>query len=61
MSKAQSVYTSKQLNKAARKKKQAVSAARREEKVMDYMGAVNRDICYINISGMSMPMPSPGI
>lgn len=59
MSKAQSIYTSKQLNKAMRSKKQAETAARRDEKALGYLGAINRDICYINISGMSMPMPTP--
>lgn len=55
--KAESIYTSKKMNKAAHEEKKAARFARRQARAFDRFVSENadHDICYVNIYGVTMP------
>ncbi len=56
--KAESIYTSRKLNKANREKLEA--AAEKQSRMSNLDRFVeenaNRDVCYVNVSGVSFPL-----
>lgn len=56
--KAETVYTSKMMNKAAREEKKAARNARRQATAFERFASENAssDVYYLNINGFAMPV-----
>ncbi len=56
--KAESIYTSRMLNKAAHEKREAAREARRQMNDLDCFVEANsnHDVCYVNVSGVAFPL-----